>query len=315
MGLYLSQPELFDGAVRELANLFSVIHIGDLVNRQVEPMSHIENVEDAVRYDNLPLYVVEEDGKKEGKIGLIDLESFRNAPDPENFDVLARIFPFHLNLIKEEASKLKVKVDHKTLEASAEKGTKFLKVGFTEHLEWLKLKGVSNDTYSQLFELSLQREEELMGLIEKELLKLNNEENDLFRRKGLLGKIQKPLFKENPELQAKNLAPKALPVIINNIKSQIKKAQEEQKSILKEQQISESELVNLRSPVVNRNALHKGVDDLILENTIVEEIMGCKDVAEQLTFVVVQALVKGGEIFFFDPAYYSGGKNHCWIRY
>lgn len=77
MGLYLSQPELFDEAVRELTRLFSRIYLSDLVNWQINPLRNIEGVEDFVRYDNLPMYVIEENGKKKGKIGLIDLEHTR----------------------------------------------------------------------------------------------------------------------------------------------------------------------------------------------------------------------------------------------
>lgn len=312
MELYLSQPELFNEAVREMARLFSVCHLGDLVNKQVHPLSHIENIGDEVRYDNLPFYVVEENGKKEGKIGLIDLESFTKVPNPGDFNVLARIFPLHLNLIKEEASKLGVKIDLKTFEASAEKGVKSLKVGFTDHLEWLKKKGFI-ENYFQLFELSPEREKELAGLIQEELLKLNNETNDLFRNKGLIGKLQKPLFKENPEKMANELAPKIVPLIINNIKSQIQQSQEGMK--VSKEQMTEGELVSLRSPMIKRNNLHEGLDTFIIENTMVEGFSGPKDTAEQLVFVVMQALAKGGEIFYYDPVYYAHPKSLCWIRY
>ncbi|MCP5506293.1 MAG: IQ calmodulin-binding motif-containing protein [Chlamydiales bacterium] len=143
MGLYLSQPELFDEAVRELTRLFSRVYLSDLVSYQLNPLGHIAGVEDFVRYDNLPMYVVEENGKKKGKIGLIDLEHMQKDPNSQDLETLVRIFPLHLNVIKNEANKLNMKVNKGSLDASAEMGRKYLQVGFIDHLNWLKQKGVS----------------------------------------------------------------------------------------------------------------------------------------------------------------------------
>lgn len=39
------------------------------------------------------------------------------------------------------------------------------------------------------------------------------------------------------------------------------------------------------------------------------------DVSEQLTHAVLEELVRGGELYSYDPAYYTGGHNLCWIRF
>ena len=72
---------------------------------------------DMVRYDNLPLFITIEKGRRVGKIGLIDLEHIKElVQDPDNdfyqiqqfsrFKDLVRIFPYHLDLIKAEAEKI-----------------------------------------------------------------------------------------------------------------------------------------------------------------------------------------------------------------
>ncbi len=107
MMLYTLQPKLFDDAVREFVRLFSKRHISVLT---------ILYGERWIRYDNIPLYIIERDGKKEGCIGFIDLERIQNSPDPQGLNDLVKIFPFHLDLIKEEANFLNMKVHDRLLE-------------------------------------------------------------------------------------------------------------------------------------------------------------------------------------------------------
>ena len=103
MGLYLSHPELFDEAVREMVRLFSKIYLSDLLGGKHDFLGRIEGVGEGVRYDNLPLFIEEENGKRVGKIGLIDLESLNNEPSYRGLATLARIFLHDLSIIKEEA--------------------------------------------------------------------------------------------------------------------------------------------------------------------------------------------------------------------
>lgn len=164
--LYVSEPKLFDDAVRQMTRLFCVANIGDLVDKQDHPLGHIEDVEDYVRYDNLPLYIEEKNGKKVGKIGLIDLEHFEDSPNYWGIQNLVRIFPLHLEIIQEEAKKQGMLPEY-ALDATAAKGKKFLQVGFLDHLEWLKKKGVTADNVLAPFEVSSERLKEITTLIEK----------------------------------------------------------------------------------------------------------------------------------------------------
>lgn len=157
MELYLSQPQLFNEAVREMTRLFSKVYLSDLVGYQYDPLGHIADVGDFVRYDNLPLFIEDSNGKKVGKIGLIDLEHMQNGSTSNSLETLARIFPLHLDIIKEEAKNLHMKINNNSLEAAAARGEKYLQVGFTDHLEWLKHKGISTEVSPQPFEIGLER--------------------------------------------------------------------------------------------------------------------------------------------------------------
>lgn len=310
IGLYLSDPRAFDDAVREMTRLFSKVNLSDLVNPQLHPISHIKGVGDDIRYDNLPLYVVEENGVKKGKIGLIDLEHMQNKPKPEGLEVLARIFPLHVDIIKEEAKNLKLKVNEKNLTNAAERGKKYFKGGYTDHLEWIKQKGLT----SQPIQVSPEREKELTKLVEKELLKLNQGSNALLQRKGLGGEFEKNFFTQDSHQTAKALAANLTPIIIDSIKTQVEKKLNKAQG----KELSESKLLKIRSPLLKRPKLHEEVEKLLTENSAItfkRQLCGHELIAEQITHVVLEELVKGGEIFSYDPAYYTGGHNLCWIRF
>lgn len=317
MELYLSRPQIFDEAVREMTRLFSKVYLSDLVGYQIIPLGHIADVEDFVRYDNLPFFIVENEGKKLGKIGLIDLEHIQNGPTSESLEVLVRIFPYHLDIIKEEAEKLHMEIDNASLENAAKRGKKYLQAGFADHLKWLKQKDISTETPPQPFEVNKERITKLKVLVEEELLKLNRGENNHYKRIGYQFTPLKNFFIEDPKKAAKEHAECIVLKIIANIKSQIEKQQEEKNK----KPISESELVSFRSLIIKRLKLYEGVDKLIKISPNAQfnidfwEICEAKNISEQLIYVVIQELVNGGELFFFDPAYYTNAHCLCWLRY
>lgn len=137
--------------------------------------------------------------------------------------------------------------------------------------------------------------------------------------KRLEVKPKKNFFTKNPKEIAKNFAATIIPMIINNLKDQIEEHKNEQLSTTQFKDITKAELVSLRSPIIERRELYKGVVKLILENQMIKfEKNGSfetRDIAEQLSYVIMEELVKGGEIFYFDPTYYTEGHELCWIRY
>jgi hypothetical protein len=137
--------------------------------------------------------------------------------------------------------------------------------------------------------------------------------------KNYLDRPQKNFFTENPEKTAKELAAIITPLIICNLKTQIDKQQNETISKLSGQGMTDSQLVSRRSPSIKRPKLYEGVDKLILKNQKIKFetpwLREEQEIAAQLTCVILEELVKSGEIFYFDPAYCPSGHELCWIRY
>lgn len=183
-------------------------------------------------------------------------------------------------------------VNESSLLATAEIGKKYLQVGYIDHLEWLKQKGVSTHFSSQSFQISPQRLEKLSSLLEKELLKLNQGSNDLFARKRYLHTPSKDFFTESPEVAAKELSILMSPLVINNIKAQIEKNQNDWTNRLSGPNMTESELVSLRSPIIDRSELHKGVVGFLNQKTEISEdnLHEREDIAEQLATLSLKNL-------------------------
>ena len=148
MGIYLNHIRSFDAAVKELVGLFSEIRIYDLVYRCPTFSLNLHS-KDLVRYDNLPLYIDESHGERVGKIGLIDLELLGH-PSAEGLYDLARIFPYHLEIIHQQAHALGIDFDFDELKNSAIRGDLFLQKGYREHLDWIE-----NHDKSSKFNLTL----------------------------------------------------------------------------------------------------------------------------------------------------------------
>lgn len=289
MELYLSQPKLFDDAVREITRLYSKGYLADIVTNQPHPLSRI--VGDVVRTDNLPLYIEEKNGIKRGLIGLIDLEHFSIGANPKGLTDLARIFPLHLDIIEDEARHLHMEYYSIALSAAAEKGEKYLKVGFTDHFEWLKHKGI---TAHVPFKVSPQRVKDLCTIIQQVLIKLNQ---------------QNPIVLQDPEQVFTDFASKIGPLIIQNI-------EEVAATEKPEKDLTISELMTLRSPIFYRSSLYNRTHILIRKNEKLnlDPLSSEAQVfALKLAHEILQELVNGGEIFTFD----LGDRNHetSWIRY
>lgn len=82
---------------------------------------------------------------------------------------------------------------------------------------------------------------------------------------------------------------------------------------------SESEMISFRSPILKREKICKGILKLILAHPKADKdrYMDMRGVTfdEPLLSVFMNELVKSKDLFFFDPAYYSGGHHLCWVRY
>lgn len=322
MGLYVSNPKLFDEAVRDLIRLFSIIYITHLVaSNQLKPIANIKDVNDFIRYDKLPLYITEENGGKRGKIGLIDLEHTQEKSDSNCLETVVRIFPYHFDLIIKEAANLKRQPDLSKLSAAREKGLLFLKVGYINHLEWLNKKGAPTSIH--FFQVDPKRSEALVDFVTNELLKLNRGKNPVFDRNGYPNSYRfhaNFFLTDESKTVVRELAKCIVSVLIKNITTTIQKNHEKKQSEIKNG-LTESELISLRSIVCNRDELYNGVYELILHSPQIK--FSTKSIAniisehisEQLSSCFMEELAKSGDIFLYDPAYYTYNFKRCWIRY
>ena len=71
--------------------------------------------------------------------------------------------------------------------------------------------------------------------------------------------------------------------------------------------------------MIKRKKIFKDLIDFIEKSaTINREFFDEDDsewMAEQLAYVVLKELERGGEIYYYDSGEYTIGYNVCWIRY
>jgi hypothetical protein len=109
LNLYLTKSHLFDEVVREMTRLYSKMYFTGLIGTESESNGVISVITYYLRSDNFPLYVGA-DGI--GKIGIIDAENAVFQPNAAALVDLARAFPLHQAIIKEEALKLRLNIEH-----------------------------------------------------------------------------------------------------------------------------------------------------------------------------------------------------------
>lgn len=177
--IYINNVSAFDAPVCEMVRLFSKAVIHDLVIDLDEDDDDCSGqyalVGDTVMCPNLPLFML----NGEAKIGLIDLEHLHKNPTPAQIEEgllsLARIFPFHVELIRKTAEDLKLPLCLKELEAHAKRGKEYLETDYINHLAWLRAKGIT--TASPIGPIKLP--DGLIQALTDQLLALNDMSSDL----------------------------------------------------------------------------------------------------------------------------------------
>jgi len=205
--LYHSNPNVFDKAVSDMVTLFSTSDLLDLVNppKSQDFFCYTTNQSpnklfSHVRYDNMPLYIEKNSAnEEEGRIGLIDSESFQYDDDPESLKydgdperfwynndsdhqqspeekllILVRIFPRHLNLIKDRAKLLKMNFDEKKLNSISTQAMAHYKYLYTDHADWLKHKNANHKDYLTNFKINKETKKKLVFHVEKNISSLES---------------------------------------------------------------------------------------------------------------------------------------------
>ncbi len=338
MEIYLKNIPLFNNAVRELTKLFSKGYLDDLIGSNPwNSLSYIDGVYGSIRYDNLPLYIVEKNGKSVGKIGLIDLEHMQKKPSSAGLQTLARIFPYHLDIIIDEARSLGIgypgdfiideRSGENSLDAAANRGIKYLQVGFSDHIGFLKQKGISSENAHLPFEIAVEKIAELYPLVENELVKIDqNGVNQVYiglkNKQHPEGHFEKGFLKQSTEKIASELAAVIVPLVIDHITNLINKYQKDKLSHLSDKAISDSQLVDLRSLDLRKSeSFSEELAKLLSDNSKIQlsESQNIRkpeseNIVKQITHFILDKLVEAGEIHRFAPAY-PGKMAVSWIRY
>jgi hypothetical protein len=338
MEIYLKNTSLFNNAIVELTKLFSKGYLDDLIGANLwNSLSNIDGVYNSIRYDNLPLYIVEKNGKSVGKIGLIDLEHMQKKPNPAGLQTLARIFPYHLDIIIEEANSLGIinpidliidkRSGENPLVAAANKGKKYLQVGFSDHISFLKQKGISSENAHLPFKIGVEEIEKLYPLVKNELVKIdqngvNPEYIGLSDKQPSEAHFEKGFLQQSTEVTAKKLAREIVPLVIDHLTTLINTHQSEKLSHLSVNAMSDSQLVDLRSLDIGwRKFFIKGLDKLISDNSKIQlsESQNIRkpesgNIAKQITHFILEKLVEAGEIHLFAPSK-SPRTAVYWVRF
>jgi hypothetical protein len=143
MGLYIENRTQFSDAIKEFTGFLCQSYLGDILGNNRDPYGALSN-SPMPRYDNLPLYIV--DGQ--GKIGLVDLEEFHLCkPNSIYSRVLnvVHLYPYHLEEILNAAKKFDPDIEkcRKLLFAERDKALKRLKIAYEDHLKFIQEKKLS----------------------------------------------------------------------------------------------------------------------------------------------------------------------------
>lgn len=332
MRLYCSQPELFDEAVREMVKFSSKWDLtSDLLDIRNHPLSRNAEVEGFVRYDNLPLYKVSIDGVEQGRLGLIDLERISAAEPGDSLTSLARLFPLHHDIIREEADGNGIPYDDEALSTAVADGKKYLAVGYADHDRWLQEKNVSNNVEDWKIELSQERMDQLKKIVEKELLSMNEgktigryfaRSNGGYRFDDEC-EVPAGYLKGDAVLAAEKLSDAITQKIIGNFNKVIIENCNKYAQGQSPAELADSNLVKLRTYFNTKDNITRGVQCFFLKSENCNKelfkvtffLIDGVIMAEKLADALFAELVKGQEIFYYDPINYAGASRYCWIRY
>lgn len=157
---YVDHREKYDEVARELTRFFSRAQLTDLWG------------EWGFRYDNFPLF--------DGELGLIDLESFeqkkgRARLDRSDVRTLMAIFPYHTEIILDEAKKLGAKfLSDPSIKETAIKEHMELYEEFDHYRDFLREKGITSES-PYTIDITPDRHEALKKALAAEILRLNQE--------------------------------------------------------------------------------------------------------------------------------------------
>lgn len=156
-----------------------------MANEGILPILGIDDLPflDVGRYENVPLYLdADKDGNIIGKIGLVDLETFKSLKSSPDLLFIAQacikavaLFPHHLELIINEAKKFHYDVDlyKKQIEDQAKYTLNYFKMVHYDHSEFLMRKDITIENPSHLIQIDEKRMAELKTIIGGKIIEMD----------------------------------------------------------------------------------------------------------------------------------------------
>lgn len=331
--LYLSETKLFDEPVREMVRLSSKFWITDILiyNPYRLKFRYIDGVSCYPKYENLPLYIIEENGLKQGRIGLVDVKCFfqryndgDSIPD-ETIPDLARVFPLHEHIIREEADLLGIPYDENELSTAFAQANKCLKFGYSDHADWLKLKGVTSEYRNWSFDISQKSLDDLNTVLKQELLLMNQGEKVVFER-NIMQNPRGRFLTGDVTSAAKTLSSIITPIIISNLKSAMAEYVTQNTTGKAINELTEDQIIFLRSPAGKMSRYYKGVEEFLTSSPYfcgsTNDWNDLPCIAEQLVHSAFSHLVTCKELLYYTQSWYGGKEatldppsKFCWLGY
>ena len=300
MQLYCSQTGLFDKAVRDITS--------DLLDGGIHRKR--ADVKYFVRYDNLPLYKVSIDGMEQDRSGLIDPEKMGATQYGKALGSIAGIFPYHYDIIKEEADRRAIPYDDEILKAAVADGTKYLAAGYEDHCKWLQEKGVL-DTFEDFnLGLSQERMNDVKEAVAKELISMDKGE---ILTKIFDYEVRSPEgFLKNGATSAKILSDHITEKVIENLTQEINRNFRQNIQNKNPAQWAKSNLVQTGGLLAEYDRIIHGVSTYFQPSDHYEERLDNKTcfaealydyMIGRLVAVIFDELVNGREMLFYSATH------------
>ena len=300
MQLYCSQTGLFDEAVRDITS--------DLLDGRIHRKR--AGVKYFVKYDNLPLYKVSIDGVEQDRSGLIDPEKMGPTQYGKALGSIARIFPYHYDIIKEEADRRGIPYDDEILKAAVADGTKYLAAGYEDHCKWLQEKGVLDKFEDLNLGLSQERMNDVKEAVAKELITMNkgkilttNADYEVRSPEGFL---------KNGATSAKILSDGITETVIKNLTQEISRNFRQNIQSKNPAQLAKSNLVKTGGLLTEYDSIINGVsmyfqpsvhyEERLDNETCLAEVLN-DYIIGRLVAVIFDKLVNGREMLFYNTTH------------
>ena len=299
MQSYCSQTGLFDEAVRDITS--------ELLDGCIHPLRKRVGLKHVVRYDNLPLYKVSIDGVEQGGLGLIDREKMKLTHYDKTLRSITRIFPYHYDIIKEEADRRGIPYNDEILKADVADGKKHLAVGYEDHCKWLQEKGVLDKFEDLNLGLSQERMNDVKKAVEKELISMN--EGKILVQKDHYTVRSPEGFLKDGATSAKILAGGITETIIKNLTREINENFLQNVQGKNPDQLTKSNLVKIESFLTEYDKIIDGVSTYFRPSDHYEEIPHDKTcfaatlsdyMTGKLVSVIFDELVNGREMLAYN---------------